>query len=456
MTQQSRFSSKNILLALVFLLGTSLLSFFAILSYSITQVNAESRHTIENHLAAVFADKLEHQATLAKDYAYWDDTIQHAYLSQDQHWIDENIGIYLSETFGITDLFIINSADEAVLSLKSGQQDQANYLSLNKAALADLISKARKSGPVPTPVSGMLMINDIPAVVGVAVLTPESNKPLPSPRPLLVVALQMDQNFLQKLSEQYRLKDLRFIPAGQSTEDVSLFTLKNPLGEVLGKLVWHTEKPGTLVLHKVQIPMLIVLGLIVLVTTLIIKAFRNTELRLEKAYHDLEYHANHDPLTGLANRRLFSELLIQLINSVKREQTRCAMLYLDLDDFKNVNDTHGHQAGDELLVTVAQRLKSCVRESDVIARIGGDEFIVLLMNASSHEDIKAMANKLIASLTHPIKLANHDIQIGASIGITIIPEDGTNPDELLKKSDLALYQGKNQGRNTVNFYRDLN
>ncbi|MGD9386111.1 MAG: diguanylate cyclase [Thioalkalispiraceae bacterium] len=455
-TQHRKPSSKNVILSLVLLLAISLLSIFIIVIYSIQQVNEESQKTIESHISAVIDDRLNQHAILTKDYSYWDETIKHAYNNQNQEWIDENIGLYLSETFNITDVFIINGKNEAVLTLNEGTSDQSKYLTVNEGALNTLITEARKSGPVPEPVSGILMIDGIPALVGVAALSPENNIALPSPRPIMLMAKRMDKTFLQKLSQQYRLKELRFIPGIKTSKEMSSITVNNPLGVILGNIAWQTEHPGNLVLFKIQFPIIFLLVFIILFTIFIIKAFRNNEMRLQQAYLDLEYHANHDPLTGLANRRLFNELLIQSIHTAKRDNVSCAMLYIDLDDFKEINDNFGHHEGDQLLRAIANRLMDCVRESDIVARIGGDEFIVILININSYEDIKIMAQKILSCLTRPVEISNQKIEIGASLGITIFPADGTHPDELLKKADIALYKGKHSGRNTFHFYNEPN
>jgi len=405
-------------------------------------------------LSKVVDDKLNQLAILTKDYAYWDETIKHAYKNQEQGWIDENIGIYLTETFGITDVFVINKDDEAVLTLNNGVNDQSKYLKVNKQALYLLMTNARKSGAVPEPVSGILIIDGIPALVGVSVISPENNIPFPPPRPLLVMAIRMDNNYLQQLSQQYRLRELSFTSDLKAAKGISFITIKNSLGDVLGKLTWQSENPGNMVLDEIQLPVFILLVFIILVIIFIIKAFRNTETQLQQAYLDLEYNANHDPLTGLANRRLFNELLIKTIQSVKRDNNNCAMLYIDLDDFKHINDTYGHHEGDLLLVAIANLLMDCVRESDIVARIGGDEFVVLLLNISTQQDIKTMTQKIITCMTRPINISNRTVEIGASVGITMIPADGIQPDELLRKTDMALYKAKHSGRNTFHFYSE--
>jgi len=455
MIQPTKQYSSNIILSLILLLAVTLLSIIGIVLYSVKSVNEESNTTIEDYLSATITDKLNQHKTITKDYAYWSDTVQNAYLSPDPKWIDENIGKYLTDTFKITDQFIINSHNDAVLSIKDGQVDQSNYLTINKDALTKLIVKARQSGPLPVPVSGILMINDTPALVGLSVLAPDDGTFLPSPRPLLLLAKRLNPDYLQVLSKQYRLRDLHFTPGNQDDVTLSSVEIKNPLNKILGELSWQAEKPGNLVLTKIQLPLVILLIATSIITAFIIMAFRTTTRRLEKAYDDLTFNANHDALTGLANRRLLNELLKQTIHSVKRDHISSAILCIDLDRFKYINDTHGHQAGDFLLVTMAERLNNCVREADTISRIGGDEFIVLLHNTSDRDDIKTTAQKIQDSLMQPIKISDNEVQISACIGIVIIPDDGTDPDELLTKADKALYECKHQGGSIFQFYADL-
>ncbi len=434
---------------------TTLIFVFGIVYYGAEKVNEEARVTTENYVKAIIDDRLNQLQTLTKDYAYWDDTIEFAYHSQNSEWIKENIGEYLTDTFKITDLVIINSQNNPVLSLKYGQVDNSTYATINKDALLSLIEKARQSGTVPAPVSGILMIDGTPAIVGVSVLAPEDGTSLPSPRPLLLLANRLNQGYFQELSKQYRLSDLRFTASGQSSATDSSIKIINPLDKTLGRLSWRPEQHGDLVIAKLQLPILLLLVVITLITLFIISVSRKTERRLQKAYEDLAFNANHDALTGLANRRLFNEIMQQTIRSAKRDNISCALLYIDLDDFKDVNDAYGHEAGDQVLVKIANRIKSSIRESDTIARMGGDEFIVLLHKTVNYDDIKATAEKILKNLTQPIAVQDNEVKLSASIGITICPDDGIDLDTLMSKADSALYNCKKQGRNAYQFYADF-
>ena len=168
----------------------------------------------------------------------------------------------------------------------------------------------------------------------------------------------------------------------------------------------------------------------------------------------LAYMAQHDALTDLPNRALFSDRLTTAIARARRESSCFAVLSLDIDYFKPVNDTFGHLAGDLLLQTVAHRLLSCIRESDSAGRIGGDEFLVLLPNITQPQDAWGVAEKIHQTLNEPFALTeNHAIRIASCIGIALYPEHGENDIDLLRHADAALYHAKKHGRNRIQFFQ---
>ncbi|HEX3031419.1 MAG TPA: EAL domain-containing protein, partial [Bacillota bacterium] len=168
--------------------------------------------------------------------------------------------------------------------------------------------------------------------------------------------------------------------------------------------------------------------------------------------HQLIHQAHHDALTALPNRLLFHERLELELKRAKRKKQVLAVLFLDLDRFKLVNDMMGHAIGDELLKEVTQRLVGCVRESDTIARMGGDEFTLLLPEISSVQDAEIVANKILATMQKPWKYANQEFQVTTSIGIATYPADGTEIETLLKHADIAMYRAKEVGRNNYVIY----
>lgn len=178
---------------------------------------------------------------------------------------------------------------------------------------------------------------------------------------------------------------------------------------------------------------------------------------LKKAQIQMENLAFYDPLTGLANRRLFKNRLAKAVKSVQRTNKSIALLFLDLDQFKRINDTLGHDVGDSLLKEIARRLDHNVRENDTVSRIGGDEFTILLTDVNNTKDVRIVAEKILLSLSRPFMLNGQDIISTVSIGITMTPEDSIEPNTLMKNADLAMYRAKELGRNNFQFFsEDMN
>jgi diguanylate cyclase (GGDEF)-like protein len=179
--------------------------------------------------------------------------------------------------------------------------------------------------------------------------------------------------------------------------------------------------------------------------------------RLQDSNTRIEVLAHHDSLTNLPNRVLARDRLEQAIAAARRSGALIAVLFLDLDNFKTVNDSLGHSAGDTLLCDVADRLQASVRDSDTVSRQGGDEFLIVLNQLVDEEAASAAAAKLLSQINQPIQVTGHDFSASGSIGIAMFPKDGTDVDTLLKNADLAMYRAKESGRNTFQFFNaDMN
>ncbi len=184
------------------------------------------------------------------------------------------------------------------------------------------------------------------------------------------------------------------------------------------------------------------------------------EFRLELMIEDLLgaqidlINARHDPLTGLPNRGLFHELLQQTCADAKQMGQTLALLFIDLDKFKQVNDTMGHDAGDELLIQVSQRLSSRCRQGDILARLGGDEFTMSLCQPADQKTVTQIAEKIVAEMNTPFSLSMGQAHIGASIGISFFPKDANQALTLMKNADVAMYWAKGEGRNTYRLYQE--
>jgi diguanylate cyclase (GGDEF)-like protein len=173
------------------------------------------------------------------------------------------------------------------------------------------------------------------------------------------------------------------------------------------------------------------------------------------AEEKIRHNAHHDLLTGLPNRRLFLDRLEQEVKHAKRSSLSLALLFIDLDGFKEVNDSLGHEAGDRLLCGVAERLNACVREEDTIARLGGDEFTVILTGAEQRKDVEIVAQGIIDAVAMPFHIAKQIVQVSASIGGAFYLHDASSPDALLSAADQAMYKAKKSGSNQMCFYDTL-
>jgi diguanylate cyclase (GGDEF)-like protein len=176
---------------------------------------------------------------------------------------------------------------------------------------------------------------------------------------------------------------------------------------------------------------------------------------LEKVKERIQHIATHDALTELPNRRLFEEQFSQAVKLAKRNQDEFSLMMIDLDDFKEINDTYGHVTGDKVLKQFGKRMENILRDSDLVARWGGDEFIILLFNTSKEADMISVVEKVFSTIETPISADKIKLILKMSAGIARYPQDGETEDKLLRHADYALYEAKAQPGNSYHFYRDI-
>lgn len=245
-------------------------------------------------------------------------------------------------------------------------------------------------------------------------------------RQLLAQAIPLQEAFNQRLSEMRNLNQLSNLATERQAQTTFQQTIWVTLGfgvlaAALATLIaWRT-------LYKIK------------QTSRIIREHMDA---LEQSQAALREEATHDALTGLANRRLFYDRLQQAIRHAARYGGKVGLLFVDMDDFKGINDQHGHHVGDAVLVEVARQLTACVRESDSVARLGGDEFVILLDGIQGKDDCLAAARKIEAALSGCTQFAQHTLSISASIGQALYPDNGQDEDTLLRAADAAMYRVK--------------
>ena len=231
---------------------------------------------------------------------------------------------------------------------------------------------------------------------------------------------------------------------------VALWQEVTSTGQWKGDL-WNRRKNGEVYLQRMTITM--------------IRDSLGNPIRYVSVFNDitdlwhkdeyLKHLAFHDALTDLPNRALLMERLDQQIAIAEREHCGMALLFLDLDRFKCVNDTFGHNVGDDLLKMVAQKLLAQVRQSDTVARLGGDEFVIQLRNRANEDEVKHIAERIICSINEPMELSGTQVQIGVSIGVAMFPQDSNDSSALMKHADMAMYAAKDAGKNTIRFFQKV-
>ena len=173
----------------------------------------------------------------------------------------------------------------------------------------------------------------------------------------------------------------------------------------------------------------------------------------KQAEAHIQFLAHHDMLTKLPNRTLLLDRIQVILATARRNQTEVGVMFVDLDNFKTINDSLGHYAGDELLKRVASRVQSCLRGVDLVGRLGGDEFLVVLADLTDAEDIAPVAEKIASIISEPFSLEDQVLSVSASIGVSVYPRDGETPDSLIRNADAAMYLAKEQGRNNWQFFQ---
>jgi diguanylate cyclase (GGDEF)-like protein len=385
----------------------------------------------------------------------------------DRAWLAQNTGSWLFDNFNLQEMYILGRQDRPVFASIAGEPVDADAFGRRAAAVAGLLRdlrahRAPAGQPVgavamPLHVAGIADIGGQPAFVSVMAIG-EPGPPLRLTDDVMVNIRVLDADFLHSIARRYMLSDLHFVRAGRPAQSRYVIPLTSYDGAALGSLVWTPELPGSRIL-RVLMPISAILVAILygLILWLIVRLWRAvkaqslaiTELQASEA--QAQHLASHDVLTGLANRALLDDRLDQAMTGARRGEL-VALLALDLDRFKNVNDTFGHAAGDGLLKQVAARLGGLLRPTDTIARVGGDEFCIVLTDIRVDIDVEALCQRILSAIRRPFEVFGREVFVGMSIGVALAPEVTLDRGELLRKADIALYAAKAAGRNCARFF----
>jgi diguanylate cyclase len=269
--------------------------------------------------------------------------------------------------------------------------------------------------------------------------------------PIVFSVKYIDEDMLREIGNDLQLSGLHEIdPAAPSGGN--LIELADAQGAPIARFTWKPTTPGRQVVISVAPFIAVALGGFALLVALVMRYMRRTTAAIAAGESQLRHLAMHDPVCGLPNRIYFGERLETVISDVRGGGATAAIFYIDLDHFKDVNDTLGHHIGDELILNVTQRLSRILRGNDLVARLGGDEFAIITSCASDSYSLQAIAGRIISAVCAPYSISGHNIIIGASIGIAVIDRRARDAADILRYADMALYRAKNEGRNRACIY----
>lgn len=397
----------------------------------------------------------------------WDAAVQNLAIRFDPAWASENIGEYLFHVAHYDEAYVLSGSDTAVYGMVNGRDvtpSDAAALKIAGSLVADVrrseaLRNARppSAGAPATAVqsSAIGLVSDRPAIVTATLVQPDFGRvSRPVRAPVVITVSELDDAFLARFSDRFLLDDLTLtvggpIPPENPRRARALLT--NDAGKFVASMGWTPQAPARGVLLK-TLPLLLgaLTAFCILAVVLFLRG-RDAARALIASESRSKHMAYHDHLTGLPNRAMFMERLGQTLAEMRRDKRPMGVLALDLDRFKQVNDTYGHAAGDELIIDIASRLKSLARASDTVCRLGGDEFAILC-GAVTPRGLVTLAERIVEALSHPMDLPFGRVFPGVSVGITVVSDPWLGGGEVLRQADLALYRAKEGGRGRYEFY----
>jgi diguanylate cyclase (GGDEF)-like protein len=459
--------------------GALLLAIIAYAGWSANQTAYERESMlVENAMNQSIARTLNEQ----KSVAWWDDAVTNITDKKiDFDFVDANFGVFLTETYNQNEVYILNAHNEPVYAFANSARMAPNAFFKRARALSNVIEEARggtatklrqrpdifgaSQGSYNT-LSGaveraqwsghIVAIDGRPAVVAALTIVPNVNMDTLKGVPhLLISVVYVDDAFVADVGRSLLLDDLGLKAIGKAAGGKVAKTFVTDDGAQVGALQWTTRRPGQVLLTTIMPLVAVGMALAGLAFSTMLRRLKQTAAELEQSEKQARHESMHDALSGLPNRASFLGKLEDRLASADEANRRVVALYFDIDRFKDINDTMGHYAGDELIRAVAERLRTHLHDGEYLARFGGDEFAVLCASTSSRIG-ETLSRRITQAFNTPFSIDGQNTRATVSIGLAISPKDGSTASELMRNADIALYEAKNQGRNrTISFSPDM-
>ena len=385
----------------------------------------------------------------------------------DVQWVERHVGNWLEAFFNHDLVLIVDGSDQVRLA-RSRASGDIGMIAL-PAPLLTIVDQLRgrlAANPDALAVAGapdphkpgraascIVQVMDKPAIVAAAAVGSDSDLADGNAgAPIVISVKYIDPDLLREIGDRLQMSGLHVIDGISDAGDLHTTAISDPQGDAITRLAWNSTQPGGQVAGSALPFIAVAIVGFAFLAGLVVRHTRRTTQAIAAGESQLRHLALHDPVCGLPNRIYFAERLESAIGEVRRGGSSAAVFYIDLDHFKDVNDTLGHHIGDELILNVTQRLSRVMRGEDLVARLGGDEFAIITSCPSDSYSLQAIAGRIIAAVCAPYSISGHNINIGASIGIAVIDRRARDAADILRYADMALYRAKNEGRNRACIY----
>ena len=462
--RRSRILEPVILIALAALAVLMLVTFILISEFNQVTLDLQKRSAVQG-----YQNRFSEYANAVEPRVAWDEAVKHADNRVDLDWIDKNLAGHLYATSSIQKLFVIGDADKPLYAADHGRRAPLDSFTPFATAVRDVLPGIRAREALRPPINrhphnwalaaqpiqaaNIAMSNGRVYIVIASLVQPDFGGAMPhAPRsPVVVAALPITPTMLSRMGIGRQVRDLQIILPTRPANGLNAIPLTNARGQTLALMAWSPNLPETSLLGQLLMPVALIVLVFVALTWRLVSRSTSIANDLIASEAQARHLAFHDTLTQLPNRALAFDRLRNMLAIARRRHSQIAVMCLDLDRFKDVNDTLGHPSGDELIQGVAERLRAVCRETDTVARMGGDEFLIIQPGTSS-AGASHLAERILVAFKEPFELEYGMVEIGCSVGVTLITNPEMDPPEAVRQADLALYSSKENGRTRVTFF----
>ncbi|WDQ99421.1 EAL domain-containing protein [Devosia sp. J2-20] len=457
--------SAAVLLPVVLALVITAASVLAFVVWSTNNIDQRALERQSAMAAQVIESQRETMERELTSVAVWDDAIINTRLAFNQTWVASNLGVWLHDFYGHDAVVIFDGKDDPLYVMTEGVSRTPQAMSPLAPSILPLLDRLRAIRPAPQRpgapgtarfVSDYGIVSGEPAIMTAMTIVSDTGA-LTQPQgtePVLLAVKFLDQATAKQFNRDYLFAGGSFTLVQSNDPDRAVHPILNSSGRFIAFFEWTRERPGMVMLHQTGPAMAAAFIIAAIMISLLLTQLRRSSAALEAGRRLAEHQAAHDQLTGLPNRMSFDGNLVRELANPDNETAHISLFMLDLDRFKQVNDTLGHQAGDELICAVGDRLRAIFGPNTMIARLGGDEFAVLSVNHDRPIDVMEISGRVIESIRRPFTLNRFKAHVGASIGIVMTRGIQAEPSELVRKADIALYEAKAGGRNRAVVYEE--